>query len=186
MNKWFALAGIVLLMFAAGCVPSLHPLYTEEDLVYEPNLVGTWEDEDSETWTFTKSSEKEYNLATVENNGRKGSFIVHLVKVKGRLFLDLYPEEPVFKENMGDFYEGHLLKVHTFMRIEQIQPTLRIAPLDSDWIRAYLKKHPKEIRHEKVDDGILLTAQPKALQSFLIKHEKTKDAFGELSNMIRK
>ena len=32
--------GLVVLL--AGCFPSLHPLYTEEDLVYDSALVGTW------------------------------------------------------------------------------------------------------------------------------------------------
>jgi hypothetical protein len=34
--------------------------------------------------------------------------------------------------------------------------------------------------------NIFLTAQPKELQAFLIKHEKTENAFDELSDMVRK
>ena len=88
--------------------------------------------------------------------------------------------------NENDFYKMHLLPVHTFMRVEQIQPTLRMAPLDPDWVGEFLEDHPDAIRHEKLDDRIILTAEPKELQSFLIEHEQTKDAFSELSNMIRK
>lgn len=186
MNTWLGLIGAVLLIFLTSCVPSLHPLYTDEDLVFDPDLVGEWSEKSStETWTFTKSGEREYGLVYVDEKGKRGEFFVHLVKVEGRTFLDLFPAEPDFKEHRNDFYAGHLLRVHTFMRIEQIQPTLRMAPLDPDWVRKHLQDHPDGIRHEKVDDGILLTAQSKELQSFLIKHEKTEDAFGKPSDLIR-
>jgi hypothetical protein len=185
MNKWFRIVSVGLLIFIASCVPSLHPLYTDADLAFDPALVGEWSEKGSkETWTFTKSDEKEYSLVLVENEGKRGEFIVHLVKAEGRLFLDLFPKEPDLKEN--DFYKGHLLGVHTFMRVEQIQPTLQMAPLNPDWIKKFLQDHPDDIRHEKVDNGIVLTAKPKELQAFLIKHEKTKDAFEELSTLIRK
>jgi hypothetical protein len=186
MNKWLGLVGAGLLIFLAGCVPSLHPLYTDDDLVFDPDLVGEWSEKGStETWTFTKSGEKEYGLVYVDEKGKRGEFIVHLVKAEEQLFLDLFPEDPDFKEEVNDFYTGHVLGVHTFMRIEQIRPTLRMAPLNPDWIKKYLQDHPDGIRHEKVDDWILLTAQPKELQAFLIKHEKTEDAFDETGDLIR-
>ena len=187
MNKRLALVGAGLLIILTGCVPSLHPLYTDEDLVFDPGLIGEWSEQgESETWTFTKSGEKEYGLVYVDEKGKRGEFIVHLVNAEGRLFLDLFPEEPHFKEDVNDFYTGHLLGVHTFMRVTQIQPTLRMAPLNPDWIKKYLMDHPGDIRHEKVNDGILFTTQPKELQAFLIKHEKTEGAFDEPSDMSRK
>ena len=49
---------VVLLMTA--CVPSLYPLYTERDQVFDPALVGVWVavDDGHETiWTVTKSGD---------------------------------------------------------------------------------------------------------------------------------
>jgi hypothetical protein len=186
MNKWLGLVGAGLMIFLVSCAPSLHPLYTDRDLVFELDLVGEWSEEGSkETWTFTKSGEKEYGLVYIDEKGKRGEFIVHLVKAEERLFLDFFPVVSDFKKDVNDFYTGHVLRVHTFMRVEQIQPTLRMAPLDHDWVKKYLQDHPDDIRHEKVNDGILLTAQPKELQAFLLKHEKTEAAFGELSDLIR-
>ena len=64
--------------------------------------------------------------------------------------------------------------------------------MNPDWIKRFLQKNPDAIKHEKVDfniamsDNILLTAQPKELQAFLIKHEKTQDAWGGCSNLMRR
>ena len=41
-----AIAGLLLL---GGCVPSLQPLFTDRDLVFDPGLIGTWKDTDGET-----------------------------------------------------------------------------------------------------------------------------------------
>lgn len=67
MNKCFWLIGAVVLVALVGCVPSLHPLYTDGDLVFNPALVGEWSEKDSEErWIFTKSGEKEYRLVYAE------------------------------------------------------------------------------------------------------------------------
>ena len=34
-----------LAIFLAGCVPSLHELYTEDTVVFDPKLVGCWQAE---------------------------------------------------------------------------------------------------------------------------------------------
>lgn len=185
MRKFLVMAILGIIVLFSGCVPSLHPLYTKDDLIFSPNLLGEWSEKNSkETWLFTKEGEKEYKLVHTDEEGKQGEFEVHLLKVKGRLFLDLFPEAPDLKEN--EFYQIHLLPVHTFMLVKQIEPTLQMATLSPDWIVDFLARHPRAIRHEKVEDGILLTAQSKKLQAFVIKHEKTEDAFGGLSNLTRK
>jgi len=174
-----------LLLVMTGCIPTLHPLYTEADLIFDPSLVGEWTGKDGkETWTFTKSTEKEYKLLYVDEDGKKGEFDVNLLKVKDNQFLDFFPLEPSLKEN--DFYKAHLLPVHTFMRVQQIEPTLQLVMLKLDWLEKFLKENPGAIRHEKEGNRILITAQPKELQAFLIKHEKTADAWSESDPLTRR
>ena len=104
--------GFVLLF--AGCVPSLHALYTDRDLVFDQALVGVWAEKDSkEVWAFSKAGEKEYRLNYTDEDGKKGEFQVHLLKVEGRMFLDLYPAELTLQHS--DFYKGHFLPTHTFL-----------------------------------------------------------------------
>ena len=186
MKKVIAILTIGLLVFVTGCITSLHPLYTEQDLIFDPLLVDVWADEDSnETWTFTKSDEKTYTLLYVDEKGKKGEFAVHLLKVGDRRFLDLYPAAPDLQQN--DFYKCHLLPVHTFMRVQQQGDSLQMASMKSDWIKKYLQEHPDVIKHEKLDDDeILLTAQPTDLQAFLLTLDKTSAAWDEGSPMIRR
>ena len=37
--RGLAWLSVVVLM---GCIPSLHPLYTEKDLVFDESLLGEW------------------------------------------------------------------------------------------------------------------------------------------------
>ncbi len=61
MKKYFWFVGALVIL--AGCVPSLHPLYTDKDTVFELALLGKWSEKDSKaTWTFTKGNKKQYNL----------------------------------------------------------------------------------------------------------------------------
>jgi len=180
--KWF-LPGFLSLL--AGCVPSLHPLYTDQDVIFDQSVLGMWaEDNSKETWALTRDGEKEYKLIHTDEDGKKGEFVAHLLKVEGRMFLDLYPVEPELPQN--DFYRGHLLLVHRFAAVLQTEPAILISSLDSEWLKKFLDKHPSALRHEKVDDEILITESPKELKKFLLTHLKTEGAFSKPIELKRK
>lgn len=173
--------------FIVGCIPSLHPLYTEKDLIFEKSLVGTWADENPEnTWTFSQSGEKEYKLIYAED-GKPGEFVAHLLKIKDKMFIDLYPAEPELKTDNG-FYKAHLIPAHTFMLVKQIEPTLQMAFLNPDTLKKIIEKDPKAVKHEKLgkdDDRDIFTASPNELQEFILKNIDTPDFFGQPSNLKR-
>ena len=175
-----------LLFLLTGCVPSLHPLYTNNDLIFEQSLLGSWAGEKKSAWTFGNEGDKKaYKAVYTDEGGKTGEFVAHLVKLKGTMFLDLYPAEPNLAQN--DFYKMHLVPAHTFLLVSQIEPVLQISPLDADWLKHYLAKHPEAIAHEVIEgNGIVLTASTRQLQRFLLRHVHTKDAFGEGSKWKRK
>ena len=179
------LAVISAVCFIVGCIPSLHPLYTENDLIFEKSLVGTWVDGNPEnSWTFSQSGEKEYKLIYTDD-GKPGEFVVHLLKIKDKMFMDLYPAEPELKTDNG-FYKAHLIPAHTFMLIKQIEPTLQMAFLNPDTLKKIIAKEPKVVKHEKLgkdDDMDIFTASPKELQDFIMKNIDTPDFFGQPSNL---
>lgn len=178
-------AAIVALASLAGCIQSLYPIYTDKDLVFEPALVGTWAEkpDSKETWRFSKVDDTTYELVQTEDDGKTGTFVARLASVKGTLLLDLYPKDPEL--NATDYYKFHLRFVHSFILVTQVAPTLQMAPMDYDWLKGFLKTHPKAVRHEVVDDQLILTAPTRELQAFVLAHVKTKGAWGELSNMTR-
>ena len=179
--------GILVVLTGCGDVTSLRPLYTDRDLVFDPALVGTWSwsEENSKNskamWIFTKGDKKEYNFVTVSDRGEREKYTVHLVKVEGRLFLDIFPEHP----HDTSFFRP----LHMIVGVDKIKPTLQITILNTPWIENFLNLHPDALRHEKEDTDfipyLILTAKPKELQAFLIKHEKNIFFEGSMQ-MIKK
>jgi len=174
-----------VLLLSAGCVRSLHPMYTEKDLVFEPSLIGQWAEDDSkEIWAFSKADTNAYQLVYTDDTGAQGTFNVRLLNIEGNLFLDFFPAELDLKENA--FYVFHLLPVHTFVRVKQIEPTLQMSSPDLDWLKKHIAADPGAIRHEKLGDEIILTAAVKDLQAFWLKHLDTEGAFGDPIDLKRK
>jgi hypothetical protein len=84
MKRTMLLSGLAMAI-AAGCVPTLQPVYTEQDVVFEPAMLGAWRQQDSTaTWKFTQSGDKEYELVYTDQEGRAGRFTAKLANVGGR------------------------------------------------------------------------------------------------------
>jgi hypothetical protein len=184
---------ILLFVFGilmAGCVPSLHPLYTPKDVVYDPTLVGVWADQnspDSGKWEFRPAEPNSYTMIYTDKEKKAGSFTLHLLKIDGMLFLDVFPNDPHLPQN--GYYQLHLLPVHTFMKVDQIEPALKLRLMDVDKFTKRLEKNPALLKHEILQQGsdkkVVLTASTKELQEFMRKHAGDKDVFGEPSNLKR-
>ena len=67
---------LTLLWIMTGCLTlSVHPLYFEEDLIFEEGLIGTWGPKDaeknlSELWIFKKAGDNEYRLIIKEKGSQ--------------------------------------------------------------------------------------------------------------------
>jgi len=186
-----ALLGLGLLL---GCVPSLNPLYTDKDVIFDSALVGTWSgDDEKESWAFEKGADKSYNLTQTDSEGNTARFEAHLLQLKDYRFLDLYLIE-LGKESKINNYAGcALIPGHMFFKVSRIEPTLQMAVMDPDWIKDFLDKNPKAIRHQRLTDpdehkdrGIVLTAETKDLQNFVLKHIKDEKFFGEPGEFKKK
>ncbi len=179
----------ILLLCSTGCVvQSMHPLYTEQDVVFDPNLVGLWSDGSGESVEFSKLGENEYQVVSKDSSEQgveTATWVGHLVKIEGSLFMDLFPKEPDIP-NPNLAYRSHFVPVHSFVHVIQIEPTLQFRTLDFDWLHKITKDNPQAIRHEKIGRDIILTASTKELQAFLLKHLKTEGAFNTSSNLQRK
>jgi len=182
MRSHVAAAIFIAAALVGGCVPSLHPLYTNEELVFEPALVGKWlEKVSSGTWQFEKQKEKEYLLIYTDNEGKSGKFTAHLLKIGETMYLDLFPQASEVETNQ--FYIWHFQPVHTFMKIRQITPTLQMAPVDPKWLDQLLLKSPELLAHERIDERLILTAPTEKLQQFFRKHADAEGMFGDFSDM---
>ena len=177
--------GILLLL--SGCiVRSLHPLYTDENVIFDARLIGQWAEDDSkEIWEFSQQGEQRYKCVVYEEDGEQSILVARLLEIKGKMFLDFFPTELDRQE--GVFYQLHILPVHSFAYVKQIEPTLQISFPSSDWLQELLEKNPDAIRHEVLGkDDIILSASTEALQTFWLAHLDTEGAFAELSDLQRK
>ena len=69
---------------STACLTSLHPWFTQADLVFEPGLVGTWVDaSDSDTtWVFTRRDDTTYTLVDTRNESHPNLFTEEAPKPK--------------------------------------------------------------------------------------------------------
>jgi hypothetical protein len=170
----------LLAVALGGCLPlsSLHPLYTDEQLIFEEKLVGKWSGtNDRNIWEFRQNGEKAYKLRILEE-GKEGLFEAHLVQLEDMMFLDIFPDDATL-DNVQDFYKIHILPMHTFAKIEQMDPNLVLQIMDLDKVREILKSDPNLMKHEVLDgNNIILTAATQDLQKFVIEYAGTEGVFG--------
>lgn len=177
----------------AGCVPifSLNSLYTEKDVVFKEELLGIWADPNSPegAWEFKRDDESKnvYKLIVDIGDNAKGLFDAHLVNLKGQLFLDVYPAEKGLEQTMEGLEEkvkdpnstvwplnfAFLVPVHTFIKVDAVEPMLKLRLTDDDLMKKLLEQDPNAVKHVALnenEDRILLTASTKELQAFVLKY----------------
>jgi hypothetical protein len=113
-------------------VGTVNPLYTDNDLVFDPLLVGVWVDEaptqvTEENWTFKKGAGKSYNLTVTEEHGEKGEFEAHLLKLKDYFFLDLKPSQFGLDATQADMTKWALIPGHLILRVYELDPELKLS-----------------------------------------------------------
>ncbi len=182
----------VLVLSMTGCIPSLHPLYTESDLSFSEELIGEWVSEEGQQWTFNQGEDKSYKLAVYEKSGDMGLFSAHLLALGTNLFLDLFPydgpdAEPLPDCNISEYFAIHVQPVHTFYRVRPAESGWHLAYLDPDWLEAFLKENPGAVGHVIMDGGrILLTGSTGELQTFVTRYVETPEAWAEWPVLTRK
>ncbi len=190
---FYMLAGLL-----GGCVPvmSLHPLHTKENVVFDKRLLGTWVDDPNEpeiTWQFKTVDEPNnaYKLIYTGEDGLKGSFVAHLVKLENRLFLDLYPSElPWLSQDPNEMEWPYntlfLVPAHTVVKIDSLGPRLEMRLMLETKMEKLLEENPDAIAHVALEDKHVLTASTKELQAFVLKYADGDKVFTDKIVLERK
>jgi uncharacterized protein (UPF0128 family) len=185
----------LLAALLGGCVPvmSLHPLFGEKDVVFNEKLIGTWVEEPNEgntIWEFKRAdiNENAYQLIFSDKEGKKGLFTTHLVRLKDKLFLDICPAEQQDSNKIEWAFNTLLLiPAHTFIKVNSIEPQLKMQITDDEKMKEFLKADPNAIKHEFLDEqSLILTASTKELQAFVLKHADDSRVFIEAMVLSRK
>ena len=101
---------IIEMRFMPGI--SVHPLYEENDLIFDEKLLGTWGDESDVTLAFEKTEETNAYVLTIGDANTQEKLAAYLVKIDGTLFLDISPENSTLDEFSIQrmlFVPGHMV-----------------------------------------------------------------------------
>jgi len=184
-----------MLVLLTGClVVSIHPFYTDEDVIYKPELTGKWIDHDSGTWIITQHMEfggifkpdrpgNSYEIKFTDNKGTS-EFIAHLFQLGKEMYLDFYPGN---REKGNDLENFHFVPSHSLARIEFKNGQIIIGWYNQEWLIGLFNKNKIRIAHERtpydIDDKnqdhyeVVLTASTKDLQKFILKYGNDPNAF---------
>src|SRR5687768_8062584 len=176
---------LIVAFILPGCVYSLYPIYTNNDLVYDSKLVGAWGAAGSkDVWKFenlleqqlapfkdkAEKAEKEKlkrilinkntYLLTYTENGETRKMQANLAKLDDNLFLDIFPESLNLKNS---FFEDQYVPVHTYAKIKVYGDRFALYFFNSELMYKLLEQNTIRIKHESFDYYKIVTASTEEL-----------------------
>jgi len=188
---------IALLFFlgfaSSGCegddapwILSLQPSFTDSDLEWDPELVGTWLSDDSSLkMTFAEGEKRGYKLLVVESDSgdqKSGEFEAHLVRLGSDWFLDLFPTGQL---PSSEFMQMHLLRAHSIARLEFHQDSIHLAFLSGSWLKNQIKQQIVDVSYQESQGALLLTGTTEEIQSLIHFHSDDTGAFSDEAQLFR-
>lgn len=178
----------IMSLVLSGCITSVHPLFTRHDLIFRPELLGSWQEGD-EIMTFKGIDSTYYSIQDVDKADTV-QLIGSLGKLGNHYFLDITIDPDDKKLNGLD--GAFLFPVHIFFKVsfENDQLTMNAFAFSSDWLAKLIRERRIRIKHEvenpyysqqifdkAENDQVLLTASTEELQKFVIKYADEPKAF---------
>jgi hypothetical protein len=165
----------------------VEPYYTNAQIVSEDRLAGDWEvtggKDEPHLWQFEKPENKTYKLTVTEEDNKKGEFTAVLFKLHENYFLDLTAAKCEFATNQAGLVAVSMILGHLLVRVAQLEPELKLAGFDYDWLKKDLESHPRELANRSENDAIVLTASTQDLQRFVLGHLGKGELFNEPGNL---
>ena len=185
-----------LLILLNGCLATLHPVFTEKDLVADGRLAGNWKKAtDGSVTTYRKASKDELKKfsQTLQQNPDKvymvtvrsgidnpeSYYYAFMVKLGKNYYLDYYPADKKETENADAFFKAHYIPMHGIYRIDfKTNETFELKQLDGGYLEKLIRNKQIRIQHEVMPDGdFMITASTEELQKYLIKYSDVPEAY---------
>ncbi len=152
----FFLIALLMVLFAGCPARSIHPLFTDNDVTFDPALIGTWISDD-DSYTFSPSSDKSYRTVIHSLTTEDSSvYTVQAGTIGRHRYLDSYP--------YVNSDEHHYLSVHVFTLMRITGDTMMLASFENDWLEKQIEAKKISIPHIKRGQEIIITATTKELQ----------------------
>ncbi|WP_215225456.1 hypothetical protein [Echinicola shivajiensis] len=177
---------LLIVSLVSSCVlRSLHPLYTENELILDDRLIGNYVVDGTDAWNISrannqsqKNGDKLYRLEHVQNRDTV-IFDLFLVKLDKYLYLDFFVDDYKSKNLENEFAAFHLYPVHSFAKVSFKGNEIIINLFDSEYLGKLIEQNRIKISHEVAAEDILLTASPEELQKFVIKYSDDENIFDD-------
>ena len=197
----------LLLIFLSSCLTTLHPIFTEKDLAYNPNLIGIWKTDSTGnksraviTNLSTESSidlpgnissikQKGYLISYQDKNGITSErYIAFLAQIGKHLYFDYYPADKKEDRKLDEFFSAHLVKMHTSYRVEIFKDgSFELSQLDGSYVKSLIDEKKIRISHETdADENTIITASTKELQQYLLKYGDEPSAYRSEKTTFKK
>lgn len=187
----------LLLIFLSSCLTTLHPIFTEKDLAYDPKLIGIWNTENQGNKgraiisnLATENSvelpgnisiikQKGYFITYQDEHGDTKQYIAFLARIGKHLYFDYFPADKKEDQKIDEFFSAHLVKMHTSYRVEiSNNGSFELSRLDEGYVTKLIGEKKIRISYEKdADDNTVITASTKELQQYLLKYGDEPSAY---------
>jgi hypothetical protein len=197
----------LLLIFLSGCLTTLHPIFTEKDLAYDPKLIGTWNTENQgnkgkviiSNLATENSVELPGNISAIkqqgyfiiyqdENGKTSEQYIAFLARIGKHLYFDYYPADKKQDRKLDEFFGAHFVRMHTSYRVEISKDgSFELSQLDGSYVKSLIDEKKIRISHETdADDNTVITASTKELQQYLLKYGDEPSAYRSEKTSFKK
>ena len=165
-----ALAGLIL---TSGCssLVSLQPFVTAEHSVLDAGLTGIWSDPKGETTYVIQQVGNHYRISSLDSS-ETVRFEARLMQTGDVKILDLVQKDD----------GGFGLPVHFAVRVWPEGSTLRMALLDSDWLK---DQALQVLPAQAVDDQTVITGPSEAVRAFVAKFGAEEKAYSKIETLHR-
>lgn len=186
-----SLSGAVLAvsLLAAGCAtPSVHPIYTDDTLVTDPAVVGTWKQPgERPTYTLTRVGDG-YHMVVKSDDPRdpeQWEFAVRLTQIGAHRYADVTAVEEE-REAHEDHWGPLFVPTHMFCRYALERDALDVWMLSRAWLRKAAGDGTVALASTPLNkDTTLITAETLQLRAFLEKHGGDAAAFPDHTRLER-
>lgn len=151
-----------------GCssLVSLNQFVGDKDAVSDPALAGVWSGDNGDSTFAIRQDGTSYTITYIEKSSQAARFQARLMKAGGAELLDLV------STNEDPFQ----IPVHTIVRVWPGGNSLKMAFLDSDWLK---QNAAQSLATTTANDRLLIIAPGDAVRGFLMKFGADEKAYSK-------
>jgi hypothetical protein len=164
-----ALAGL-LGMTGCSSLVSIAPAVGENEAVINPGLLGIWTSDDGKETYVIRRENNEYAITYLERSTAN--------RFRGRLF---HAGNAELLDLVLDTDDPFQLQLHMILRVWPESSTMRIAFLDSEWLRGKAGSVASQVQEGRT----IITAPAEAVKSFYLAYGADDRACGDVGTLSR-